>query len=154
VLNVSLLRRRRAGRIPLIDAVRGAAVLAMFVFHLTWDFSYFGYLDSHIVFERGFGIFGDTIGSSFLGIVGASLVLAHAPKFRPRAYWRHLATIVVAAAAVSLATYVFIPDGFIFFGLSLVSSYIILPDAFSGQWIHLLWLLLDLFSPGQWIHPQ
>jgi hypothetical protein len=28
---------------------------------------------------------------------------------------------------------------FIFFGLLLVHSYTILPDAFPGQWIHLLW---------------
>jgi len=112
-----VLSRRRASRIPLVDAVRGAALLAMFVFHLTWDFSYFGFVDSQIVFERAFSIFGDTIGSTFLGIAGASLVLAHAPKFRAYAYWRHLAIIVAAAAAVSLATYIFIPDGFIFFGI-------------------------------------
>ena len=156
MLNVSLLRRRRAGRIPLIDAVRGAALLAMFVFHLTWDFSYFGYLDSHIVFERGFGIFGDTIGSSFLGIVGASLVLAHAPKFRPRAYWRHLATIVVAAAAVSLATYVFIPDGFIFFGILhciALGSLIALPFLFLHWWAAALAAVLAIAAPRLFVSP-
>jgi uncharacterized membrane protein len=137
VLNLGVLWRSRAGRIPLIDAARGIALLAMFVFHLTWDFSYFGYIDSQIVFERAFSIFGDTIGSTFLGIAGASLVLAHAPKFRARAYWRHLAVIVAAAAAVSLATYIFIPEGFIFFGILhciALASLIALPFLFLPWW--------------------
>ena len=88
----NILRRRGAGRIPLIDAARGSAILAMFVFHLTWDLSYFGYIDPQIVFARAFSTFGDTIGSSFLAIAGASLVLAHATRFRARAYLRHLFT--------------------------------------------------------------
>jgi uncharacterized membrane protein len=157
VLNLSVLRRRsRAARIPLIDAARGAALLAMFVFHLTWDFSYFGYIDSQIVFERGFVIFGDTIGSTFLAVVGASLVLAHAPNFRPRAYWRHLAIIVVAATAVSLATYVFIPDGFIFFGILhciALASLIALPFLFLPWWAAALAAVLAIAAPRLFVSP-
>jgi uncharacterized membrane protein len=156
VLNPSVLRRGRAARIPLIDAARGAALLAMFVFHLTWDFSYFGYIDSQIVFERGFVVFGDTIGSTFLAIAGASLVLAHAPNFRPRAYWRHLAIIVVAAAAVSLATYVFIPDGFIFFGILhciALASLIALPFLFLPWWAAALAAVFAIAAPRLFVSP-
>jgi uncharacterized membrane protein len=156
VLNLGVLRRARAARIPLVDAARGAALLAMFVFHLTWDFSYFGYIDSQTVFERGFVVFGDTIGSAFLGIAGASLVLAHAPKFRPRAYWRHLAIIVVAAGAVSLATYVFIPDGFIFFGILhciALASLIALPFLFLPWWAAALAALVAIAAPRLFVSP-
>jgi uncharacterized membrane protein len=156
VLNPGAWRRSRAARIPVVDAARGAALLAMFVFHLTWDFSYFGYIDSQIVFERGFVIFGDTIGSTFLGIAGASLVLAHAPKFRPRAYWRHLAIILVAAAAVSLATYVFIPDGFIFFGILhciALASLIALPFLFLPWWAAAVAALVAIAAPRLFVSP-
>ena len=89
----NILRRRGAGRIPLIDAMRGIAIVAMFAFHLTWDLSYFGYIDPRIVFRPAFKIFAETIGSTFLAVAGVSLVLAHAPRFRVRAYLRHLLNV-------------------------------------------------------------
>ncbi|MBV8850437.1 MAG: DUF1624 domain-containing protein [Methylobacteriaceae bacterium] len=156
MLSLGALRRARAGRIPLVDAARGAALLAMFVFHLTWDFSYFGYIDSQIVFERAFSIFGDTIGSSFLVIAGASLVLAHVPKFRARTYCRHLAIIVAAAAAVSFATYIFIPEGFIFFGILhciALASLIALPFLFLPWWAAALAALLAIAAPRVFVSP-
>jgi uncharacterized membrane protein len=128
----------------------------MFVFHLTWDFAYFGYIDSQIVFERAFSIFGDTIGSTFLGIAGVSLVLAHAPRFRAYAYWRHLAIIVAAAAAVSLATYMFIRDGFIFFGILhciALASLIALPFLFLPWWAAALAAGLAIAAPRLFVSP-
>jgi uncharacterized membrane protein len=156
VLLQHILRRRGAGRIPLIDAARGTALLAMFVFHITWDLSYFGYIDPRIVFTRAFSIFGDTIGSSFLAIAGASLVLAHAARFRPRAYLRHLAIIVVAAAAVSVATYVFIPDAFIFFGILhciALATLIALPFLFLPWWAAVLAAALAIAAPRLFVSP-
>lgn len=153
---LDVVRRRGAGRLPLIDAARGAALVAMFVFHLTWDLSYFGYVDSQIVFERGFSIFGDTIGSTFLGLAGASLVLAHVPTFRAAAYWRHLATIVVAAAAVSLATYILIPEGFIFFGILhciALASLIALPFLFLSWWAAALAAVCAIAAPRFFVSP-
>jgi uncharacterized membrane protein len=152
----NVLRRKRAGRIPLVDAARGTALMAMFVFHLTWDFSYFGYIDSQIVFERAFSVFGDAIGSTFLGIAGVSLVLAHAPTFRAQAYLRHLAMIVAAAAAVSLATYIFIPEGFIFFGILhciALASLIALPFLFLPWWAAAFVAALAIAVPRLFVSP-
>jgi uncharacterized membrane protein len=148
--------RPSVGRIPLVDAVRGTALLAMFVFHLTWDLSYFGYVNPNIAFERGFSIFGDTIASTFLAVAGASLVLAHVPRFRRRAYARHLAIIIAAAAAVSLATYVFIPEGFIFFGILhciALATLIALPFIFLPWWCAALVALLALAGPRLFVSP-
>ncbi|MEA2838876.1 MAG: hypothetical protein QOF41_206 [Methylobacteriaceae bacterium] len=151
-----ILRRERAGRIPLVDAARGTALLAMFVFHLTWDVSYFGYIDPQFVLGRAFSIFGDTIGSSFLELAGLSLVLAHAPRFRARPYLRHLTIIIVAAAAVSLATYVFIPEGFIFFGILhciALASLIALPFLFLPWWAAALVAVLAIAAPRLFVSP-
>jgi uncharacterized membrane protein len=146
----NIWRRTHGSRIPLIDIARGAAILAMFVFHLTWDLGYFGYIDSALVYTRAFSLFGDTIASTFLGLAGASLVLAHAPSFRARACLRHLAIIVIAAGAVSLATYVFIPDGFIFFGILhciALASLIALPFLFLPWWAAALVALVAIAAP-------
>jgi uncharacterized membrane protein len=156
VLSPNILRRRGAGRIPLVDAARGTAILAMFVFHLTWDLSYFGYIDPQFVFERAFSIFGDTIGSAFLAIAGASLVLAHAPRFRARAYLRHLAIVAVAAAAVSLGTYIFVPDGFIFFGILhciALATLIALPFLFLPWWATALVAAFAIAAPRLFVSP-
>jgi uncharacterized membrane protein len=152
----NILRGRYSGRIPLIDAARGAAILAMFAFHLTWDFAHFGYIDSSIVFATPFSRFGDTIGSSFLGIAGMSLVLAHSPSFRTRAYLRHLGMIVIAAAAVSIATYVSIPDGFIFFGILhciALATLIALPFLFLPWWTAALAAALAVAAPRLFMSP-
>ncbi len=151
------LRRARSSRIPLIDVARGVAVLAMMSFHLTWDLGYFGYIDSAFVFTRGFSLYGDTIASAFLVLAGASLVLAHAPSFRPRAYLRHLAIIVLAAAAVSLGTYLFIPDGFIFFGILhciALASLIALPFLFLPWWAAALVAVAAIAAPRLFVSPS
>jgi uncharacterized membrane protein len=152
----AFLLRNRTSRIPLVDAARGTAIVAMFVFHLTWDFSYFGYIDPQFVLGQPFSIFGDTIGSSFLGLAGASLVLAHAPRFRARAYLRHLAMIIVAAAAISVATYIFIRDGFIFFGILhciALASLIALPFLFLPWWAAAVVAALAIAAPRLLIAP-
>jgi uncharacterized membrane protein len=153
----NILRRRGAGRIPLIDAVRGIAIVAMFAFHLTWDLSYFGYIDPRIVFRPAFKIFAETIGSTFLAVAGVSLVLAHAPRFRARAYLRHLAIIIAAAAAVSLATYIFVPEGFIFFGILhciALASLIALPFLFLPWWIPFLGAVFVIAAPRVFVSPS
>ena len=40
--------RRRPRRLPLIDAARGVAVLAMVVYHFSWDLRYFGYIAADV----------------------------------------------------------------------------------------------------------
>jgi uncharacterized membrane protein len=151
-----LWRRSRASRIPLVDAARGTAILAMFVFHLTWDLAYFGYIDSQFVYERAFAIFAHIIGCTFLAIAGLSLVLAHAPRFRAPAYLRHLAIIIVAAAAVSLATYIFVPEGFIFFGILhciALATLIALPFLFLPWWVAAFVAALALAAPHFLVSP-
>jgi uncharacterized membrane protein len=104
-------------RIEALDALRGAALVGMFAFHLTWDLGYFQLIPPHVPFLPGFMAFGHTVAATFLALVGASLVLA-LPDGRPTpAYWRRLGLIVLAAAGISAVTYWLFPDSFIFFGI-------------------------------------
>ncbi|GAC1335527.1 MAG: DUF1624 domain-containing protein [Beijerinckiaceae bacterium] len=149
-------RRTRAARLPLVDAARGTAILAMFVFHLTWDFAYFGYIDSELIFTPAFKLIAHAIASSFLGLAGISLVLAHGASLRTRGFLRHLGVILIAAGAVSLATYIFVPDGFIFFGILhciALSIIIALPFLFLPWWAAGLAAAAAIAAPFIFVSP-
>ncbi len=110
-------RHGRTARIELIDAARGAALVAMAVYHFTWDLEFFSYVEAGMTAVGGWKFFARSIASSFLFLVGVSLFLAHADFIRWRGFWRRLAMIGGAAAAISLATSIAVPEAFIFFGI-------------------------------------
>lgn len=104
-------------RIGAVDAARGVALLAMAVYHFTWDLGYFGYADPGLATHGGWKLFARMIASSFLVLVGVSLVLAHGNGIRWRKFGWRLLQIVAAALAITIATYFFSPDSYIFFGI-------------------------------------
>ena len=107
----------KAERIEAIDIARGGALVAMAIYHFTWDLEFFGYTEPGMTAVGGWKLFARCIASSFLFLVGVGLFLAHRQGIRWRGFLRRLAMIAAAAAAISLATYVAVPGGFIFFGI-------------------------------------
>jgi uncharacterized membrane protein len=105
------------GRIAAIDALRGLAILAMIVYHFSWDLSYFGLISVDVVEDPGWKVFARIIAGSFIGLVGVSLVLATRNGLRWRPYLRRLAIIVAAALLVTIGTWYLFPDAFVFFGI-------------------------------------
>lgn len=101
----------------MIDLARGVAILAMAIYHFTWDLEFFGWIASGTTLEPGWKYFARCIAASFLVLVGVSLVLAHGDQFRPRAFWVRFVQICVAAALITISTYFSTPNSFIFFGI-------------------------------------
>lgn len=106
--------RVRLGR---IDIARGIALIAMAIYHFGWDLEFFGYMAPASTAHGGWKLFARCIASSFLFLVGFSLVLAHGNGIRWKPMAKRLAQIVVAAAAISAVTWYMSPDSFIFFGI-------------------------------------
>lgn len=106
-----------AGRIDALDVARAVALIAMTVFHFAWDLAFFGYVAAAELRTPGWILFARSIATSFLFLVGVSLVLAHGREVRWRPFAVRLAQIAAGAAAVSLATWALVPGGFIFFGI-------------------------------------
>ncbi len=104
-------------RIAAVDLARAAALLAMAVYHFAWDLEFFGYIEPGTTNAGLWKVFARSIAGSFLFLVGVSLVLAHGDGIRWRGYWKRLAMVAGAAALISLATYLAVPQGFIFFGI-------------------------------------
>lgn len=138
-------------RLPRLDAARGAAVLAMFVFHFTWDLGLFGYIDADFPYSRPFKLFGHAIAFAFLLVAGASLALAHGETAHWGRFWRRLAVVTGAALLVSLATWLVFPAAFVFFGILhciAAASLLTLPFLF------LPWPATLLAAAAAWLAPE
>ncbi len=107
----------RRSRIAAIDAARGVALLAMAIYHFTWDLEFFGYVEQGTTAFGWWRLFARCIASSFLVLVGVSLFLAHGQGIRWRPFLIRLAMVAGAALAISAATWFLFRPGFIFFGI-------------------------------------
>ncbi|MFB2551525.1 DUF1624 domain-containing protein [Ensifer soli] len=116
-LETDALAPEKPPRLTLIDVARGLALIAMATYHLSWDFEYFGYLDPGTTGRGLFRLYARLIAGSFLFVAGFSLVLASLPSIHPRAFALRFAKIAAAAAVITLATWIAMPDGMIFFGI-------------------------------------
>jgi len=118
-----------SSRIPLIDELRGIAVLLMAVFHFCYDLSVFNF----IPFEMNGGFytwFRFLIVTLFFLSVGASLYLGHAPKIKWGKFWFRELKIFVGALIISISTFIMYPSSWVWFGVLhfiVVSSIITLP---------------------------
>ncbi len=104
-------------RIDAIDMARGAALVAMAIYHFAWDLEFFGYTPPGMTAVGGWKLFARCIAASFLFFVGVSLFLAHGRGIRWQGFWKRLAMVAGAALAITAVTYVAVPGGFIFFGI-------------------------------------
>ena len=95
---------------------RGAALCAMFVYHLAWDAHFVGLSDANPS-SGGWKIFAHVIAASFLFLAGLSLALADRQGKPLAAILRRLLVVAAAAAAVSLATYFLAAEAFVSFGI-------------------------------------
>jgi uncharacterized membrane protein len=128
----------RGPRLAAIDAIRGAALCAMVVYHFAWDLADFHLVGWDVAAGPLWRLFARSIASSFLILVGVSLVLATRNGFRPKPFLRRLVIIVIAAALVSFGTWWFAGDALAFFGILhmiAVGSVLALPFLLMPSWL-------------------
>lgn len=104
-------------RIEWIDLARGVALVAMATYHFSWDLEFFGYLDPGTAEAGPLKWYARSIASTFLILVGVSIVLAHGRSVRWNGFFKRLGLVSAAALAITVASYFFSPDAFIFFGI-------------------------------------
>jgi uncharacterized membrane protein len=137
-------------RIPAIDAARGVALIAMAVYHFTWDLGYFGFIRLQAGIDPAWRLFAKCIAGTFLILVGVGLVLAAREGLRRGPYLRRLGMIAAGAAAISLATWWAMPQGFVYFGILhciAVSSVLALPFLRAPVWAAALGAAVCLALP-------
>jgi uncharacterized membrane protein len=113
-----------------IDVARGLAIVAMIVYHFSWDLSFYKLIETNILQVPAWRWFARGIAGSFLLLAGVGLALAHAQGFRKLPFLRRLLKVGGAALAVTLVTFFAFPQSYIFFGILhciAVSSLLALP---------------------------
>ncbi|MTI04152.1 DUF1624 domain-containing protein [Roseibium denhamense] len=128
-------------RLAFLDLARGIAVLAMAVYHFSWDLSWFALVDWPVAQGAGWRAFAASIAGSFLLLAGISLDLAHHEGIRWQSFWRREAVIIAAAASVSTVTYFVFADSFVRFGILhciAAASLLALPAVRAPLWAAIL----------------
>ncbi|RDE09876.1 DUF1624 domain-containing protein [Pelagibacterium lacus] len=104
-------------RIAAIDVARGVAIVAMIIYHFTWDLAYLGFVAFDPTQSLPWVVFQKAIAGTFIFLTGVSLVLAHGAAIRWPAFWRRFAFIAGAALLVTIGTFAFSSQTFVYFGV-------------------------------------
>lgn len=121
---------QKHSRLIWLDLLRAMAILAMVVFHFTFDLMYFGYIEAGTVFQPEWRMFERSIAISFLFLAGLSWQHTHRTGIKWLSVWRRVALLGIAAAGISIVTYFTFGPYMIRFGilhLILVMSLLSLP---------------------------
>ena len=106
-----------SSRLSGLDRLRGAALIAMALYHTTWDLHDQGLLSLDPVSHPAFMWSARIIAATFLMLSGVSLTLAHPERINWQKFWRREAQLLVAALAVSVGSYMLFPQSWIAFGI-------------------------------------
>jgi uncharacterized membrane protein len=108
---------RNQGRIGLIDALRGCAIIAMIGYHALWDATLFGFVGAEIILSRPAMAAQALILGSFVLLAGASLVLATRNGIDWPRLLRRFLVLAGAALAITIVTVWLFPETYVFFGV-------------------------------------
>ncbi|ATH08218.1 hypothetical protein BIY24_09725 [Halobacteriovorax marinus] len=103
-------------RFPLIDQIRGLAIILMIIFHFFYDLKIFGH--NNINFNRDFFWFElpRLIVFLFLIAMGLSLPLVHSPKINWKKFWPRWIKIALGALVITVYTYFTFKNSWVYFG--------------------------------------
>ena len=116
-MSETTLLARTSNRFPIVDMLRGFAIVLMFIFHFSFDLDYFGVVQIHFLEDPFWINFRRLIVGLFLLIVGISLALATRNGIRWRSWSRRMLLLLLYAGLVSLGSWYMFPQTFIYFGI-------------------------------------
>lgn len=137
-MNPSMIAPVKRPRLAVVDIARGVAIVAMVIYHLFWDLSYFRFLPFDVGYDPNWVIFARTILFSFMFLVGIGLVLGHGDGVRWKSFWRRWLFVAGGAALITLGTYFTFPQSFVYFGVLhaiALFSLLALPFLFTSIWL-------------------
>jgi len=104
-------------RIDGLDIFRGFAILAMMIYHFTYDLNHFHIVSLHMNQTLEFRIIRYIIVSMFLLSVGMSLALVHKEKLKWSSIRKRIFTLGLASLTVTITTYMMFPHSWVYFGI-------------------------------------
>lgn len=141
-------------RSAFLDVYRGSAVLLMIIFHFCWDLRNFGFIEFS-TYDPFWVYFRSLILTLFLTAVGWSTYIGLSKPNKP-SFWKRDIKLFISAGAISLATYLAMPNQWIYFGILhfiLVASLLVRPVA---KWpiacAALGTLIIMIYHLTPWLH--
>lgn len=144
-----------------LDALRGAAVVWMTVFHFAFDLNHFGFIHQDFYRSPVWTVQRTCILSLFLFCAGFGQAIAvHAGQSWGR-FWRRWVQVAGCAVVVSIGSAFMFPNSWIYFGVLHGMAVMLLVSRATASWGRWLWLagfvmvMLGLFaSPVQSLLPD
>ena len=116
-LRILLAKNNNASRYVQLDFLRGVAIIAMIIFHFTFDLSYFGFIASDTMYRPNWVLFQKFIAGTFIFVSGISLHLCHGSGIRWAFIKKRLLLVGGAALVISVTTIFAFGDFWIKFGI-------------------------------------
>lgn len=140
-------------RFQIVDVVRGVAIVGMVGYHALVDIgpAFYGLIAVDAMEQPLLRLFARIILTTFLLLVGVGLVLAQRRAFNLRRFVRRVLIVVVAAAMVTIATRIAVPDAYVRFGVLhaiALGSVLGVPFVKAPLWLAIAGILLVLAAPS------
>jgi uncharacterized membrane protein len=103
-------------RFPIVDEIRGLAIVLMIFFHFSFDLNLFNFVKIDFSNNPFWYLLPRIIVFLFLFSVGLSLGIGHRDQIKWKKFWQRLIKIVLFALIISLSTFLIYPDKWIYFG--------------------------------------
>lgn len=142
-----------------LDLLRGVAVIGMIIFHFFFILNFYEVVENEM-FSGWWQIFAQFVRFSFLGLVGIGMAISYqgilargGGKWRAiLRQWRRAFVVLVCALLVSTATYIYIPENFVRFGILHLIAVSIFLWSFFVEWKWpVLILVIACFWLGGWL---
>jgi uncharacterized membrane protein len=127
-------------RFDRIDALRGAAIAWMTVFHFCFDLNYFGWIRQNFLYDPFWTTQRTAIVSLFLFCAGLGQAVAYAQGQGWPRFWRRWAQVAGCALLVSAGSWLMFRDTFIYFGVLHGIAVMLLIVRLTARWGAWLWL--------------
>ena len=110
-------KAHQTSRFGNLDLLRGIAILAMIVFHFTFDLAYFGLIAADTIYRPGWILFQQTIAGTFIFVAGVGFDLCHGRGIRWGYVKKRILVLGTLSLLISLVTYVIFGPFWIKFGI-------------------------------------
>ena len=124
-----------------IDALRGAAIVWMTVFHFFFDLNHFGWIRENFLYDPFWTTQRTAIVSVFLFCAGLGQAVAHRQGQGWPRFWKRWAQVAGCALLVSVGSYWMFPQTFIYFGVLHGIAVMLVIVRLTANWGAWLWPL-------------
>lgn len=128
-------------RFDRIDALRGAAIAWMTVFHFCFDLNHFGWIRQNFLYDPFWTTQRTAIVSLFLFTSGLSQAVAWRQGQGWGRFWKRWAQVAACALLVSAGSYLMFPQTFIYFGVLHGIALMLVIVRLTASWGAWLWPL-------------